>query len=149
MAPTTKKTATRKRASRKTTARSMPQTQADAAASKKKTSARRKSPAAQPVTTTDALDWSGSLDLTRAKELSEQLKGSLDTNDQVVITVHDVESVDVSNVQILLAGAHTASRDGKSLRLVDTDAALAELWQEVGFGTVYQRLVTDEAEVGA
>ncbi len=95
------------------------------------------------------LVWTGALDLTRAAELTEALKSALAGNDSVTLTLRDVETADLSFVQILLAATHTAKSAGKSLRLVDESDEVEALCQEVGFGTVYQRLIGQEPEVTA
>ncbi len=124
-------TASKKTASRKTSSR-----------------ARAEKSSADPPVDRD-LVWTGALDLTRAAELTEALKSALEGNDAVTLTLRDVETADLSFVQILLAATHTAKGAGKSLRLVDESDEVEGLCQEVGFGTVYQRLIGQEPEVTA
>lgn len=145
MPAVTKKTATRKTTTKKKTS--------SRAASKRATSSGTapEKAAATTKTASAELDWTGVLDLTRARELSDGLKAALAAHDRVTITTYDVESADLAVVQILLAGVHTAKRDGKTIRLVDRTDDMQALWQEVGFGSVYQRLVDqdDESEVAS
>jgi len=152
VSPTAKKKTT---ARKKTSSRQNPTARTPAA--QKKTAAHA-GPKKQETSSTTAakpaasagvsLDWSGALDLTRAAELCTELKDALGVHDTVTIEAHDVENTDISCVQILLAATHTAMRDGKTVHLVDHGHELEALWQEVGFGTVYQRLVQrpEEAE---
>jgi anti-anti-sigma regulatory factor len=134
-------TASKKTASRKTSSR-----RSTSSSAKTKTSTRTR------VTESSAdhdLVWTGALDLSRAAELTEALKSALESNDSVTLTLRDVETADLSFVQILLAATHTAKSAGKSLRLVDESDEVEALCQEVGFGTVYQRLIGQEPEVTA
>jgi len=136
-------TAAKKTASRKTSSRrSAPDTAKPTTASG---SPKAKSSADPPVE--NGLVWTGSLDLTRAAELTAALRKALADSDSVSLTLREVDSADLSFVQILLAATHTAKEAGKSLRLIDESDSIEALCQEVGFGTIYQRLVSQEPEV--
>ena len=114
----------------------------------RKPASRKRTAKASPAKATPtAVEWTGSLDLTRAKALSDELKNALAASDTVTVSAHDVEGTDLAIVQILLAASHTAARDGKILRLEDPASELEPLCQELGFGTVYERLVRPDEEV--
>jgi len=140
MPTTAKKTASRKTSSPRT---------ASGAAQKKTASRSQAAKSSSETSVENDLVWTGSLDLTRATALTEALRKAFAASDSVTVTLRDVDSADLSFVQILLAATHTAKGAGKSLRLVDESDTIEALCQEVGFGTVYQRLVSQEPEVTA
>ena len=91
------------------------------------------------------LTWSGCLDLEHAAALAAGMRQAIQASDTITLTLRDVESADLSFVQILLAASHSAQRSGKTLRVVDETDSIEALCQEVGFGPTYQRLIAAEA----
>ena len=92
------------------------------------------------------LHWNGTLDLTRAAELHAELRDALAAHDLVELTVDEVESMDLSFAQILLAADRTAARDGKRFVLHSDGPQLRDLCRDAGLDIEIDQLT---AEVNA
>lgn len=76
----------------------------------------------------------GELNIKNIKSLYLSLKDELAGNDQVILDMKDVVSIDASAAQVLLSATIKAKETGKNLRLVNVSAILNKILTLVGLG---------------
>ncbi|MCF7928376.1 MAG: STAS domain-containing protein [Spirochaetales bacterium] len=86
---------------------------------------------------------SGRLTISRAKELSEQLKSSLDEHQRVLVNPARAENIDASCIQVLYASAKYAQSIGKEFGFT---GEVPEQVREVLVTTGLCREAPDEAK---
>jgi anti-anti-sigma factor len=91
---------------------------------------------AGPSTDSHYIKLDGSLDIRDAGELRSKILDALQSHPATVVDAGNVESVDTSIVQILVASVKSAERLGRSLTISTGDgAAVPDTLQRLGFST--------------
>lgn len=103
----------------------------------------KKTAAPTSVMSAMSLHWSGDLDLTRAIDLHAELRDALAKTSSVELTLEAVGNMDLSCVQLLVSASRTATRDGKSFRVICAEPKVRELWQQAGLEAEFDQVVAE------